>query len=378
MLTPPEPGKKPPQDPDKKLHPQDLGTHLLLPFFSTEKTNAIKIAKKIGIREDGMEDGTWKSKIQAVIARRHRCAPPTPPPPPPLPEAPAFLVNFLLAHLPSSIVDFRTALTKLQTDAHQRHFDAYDGLEQRFLAFGLTKEDLQITFTYILTLAPFIIHVNLDKVFPALLLDTHYRNQFETGTSRGVLSHKRRATWEDSLFRRTYTTAQGQERVKYGVINLYNSRSGVEKIARQYGRSYLELSSDISLRLRCTFTNGDCWKDGKEGVGTAEAYAHVMLSWTKEEILEVVKVAKYEIIKTSKARDRLPPPTPPLFEEVGRWPELQVHGPVELSKDVARLVVHQEHRKPGAAGEAMRQQLLRFEEKFGVRVVWMDTLKEIE
>ena len=44
--------------------------------------------------------------------------------------------------------------------------------------------------------APIIIHINLDKVLQFLVKDTHYRNQFETGTSGGSTDLKARRSWE--------------------------------------------------------------------------------------------------------------------------------------------------------------------------------------
>lgn len=44
--------------------------------------------------------------------------------------------------------------------------------------------------------APIIIHINLDKVLRFLVKDTHYRNQFETGTSGGSTDLVARKSWE--------------------------------------------------------------------------------------------------------------------------------------------------------------------------------------
>lgn len=46
-----------------------------------------------------------------------------------------------------------------------------------------TEAELNECYRYIRDRAPILIHVNLDKVLSFLLKDTHYRNQFETGTS---------------------------------------------------------------------------------------------------------------------------------------------------------------------------------------------------
>ena len=57
---------------------------------------------------------------------------------------------------------------------------------------------------------------------------------------------------------------------------------------------------------------------------------------------------------------------------------MQIHGPIDLRRDVARVCVHVMHRKKGKKGEEVMRQLRLFREKFGVEVVWMDTWEEIE
>lgn len=47
--------------------------------------------------------------------------------------------------------------------------------------------------------APIIIHINLDKVLKFLVEDSHYRNQFETGTSGGSTDLAARTSWEVSV-----------------------------------------------------------------------------------------------------------------------------------------------------------------------------------
>lgn len=62
-------------------------------------------------------------------------------------------------------------------------------------------------------------------------------------------------------------------------------------------------------------------------------------------------------------RDRCPPEG-----VMGKFQEMQVHGPIELSRHVAHLVVHPSLRDDAG----MVKQLQAFGEKLGVPVVWMD------
>lgn len=216
--------------------------------------------------------------------------------------------------------------------------------------------------------------------------------KFETGTSSGKLCSTSRTTWEDILFGHTYHEAEPHERPKYGVLNIYNAQTGCHA-AVQYGKSYLELTHPT--RFRATFTPKDSCGVKSEDVGTVEAYAHVMLHWQKEETLHVAKVARRAVTlawwkdggrKGSKRRDMHPPPETSGLD----FKELQVHGPVELGRDVARLVVHPSHRKEkkkgrnaagsgeGGGGSLSVQKLMhQFREKHGVPVVWMDTFEDV-
>ena len=59
-----------------------------------------------------------------------------------------------------------------------------------------------------------IVHLNMSKMAPFLTKDTHYRNQFETGTSGGSLNRSLRVNWEDRLFNQLYHRASNHDRVK--------------------------------------------------------------------------------------------------------------------------------------------------------------------
>merc|ERR1712228_382360 len=83
--------------------------------------------------------------------------------------------------------------------------------------------------------------------------DSHYRNQFETGTSNGLFNSHLRESWEEKLFGECYKDATPFERPKYGVLDIMNDPEGVVA-ATQYGRSYAILKQ---ARFRCTLTPRD-------------------------------------------------------------------------------------------------------------------------
>ena len=64
--------------------------------------------------------------------------------------------------------------------------------------------DLWMTLAWIRELSPIIIHLNIDTMIGALGNDTHYRNQFETACSGGLLKPAVREKWERDLFTGAY------------------------------------------------------------------------------------------------------------------------------------------------------------------------------
>ena len=54
-----------------------------------------------------------------------------------------------------------------------------------------------------------------------------YKNQFETNTSGGTLSHFKRNEWEDNLFANKYRDKDPRAKVKYGVLNIVNDPKGM-------------------------------------------------------------------------------------------------------------------------------------------------------
>merc|ERR1719421_1695548 len=117
--------------------------------------------------------------------------------------------------------------------------------------------------------------------------DTHYRNQFETASSGGLLKPAVRERWERDLFGGTYDKADGFDRCKYGVLNVMNDFRGVVKCA-QYGDSYLVLKD---VRLRCTLSPEDSANLKADRLAVLDYYAHVLEEYSDSELLETMKVA---------------------------------------------------------------------------------------
>jgi Protein of unknown function (DUF3626) len=168
------------------------------------------------------------------------------------------------------------------TDRAQKASElAYDGLVDRFGRLGYTEGNLHRTLLWIRNEAPIIVHVDLPSVFDKLLGDSHYRNQFETNTSRGTLSHDTRTGWEDRLFGKMYAGAKPVERVKYGVLNIVNDPAGVRS-CQQYGDSVMVLAHNT--RIRCTFASKDSGYEDIDTLATTEHYCHVLADYDDNEL----------------------------------------------------------------------------------------------
>lgn len=251
----------------------------------------------------------------------------------------------------------QTALCHTRTQASASHNEAIDELRERCQEIGITNEMIWSVLTWIRDLAPVIVMVDMDKVGEFFESDTHYRNQFETKSSNGLLSTSTREDWERDLFGGCYDNAQAFERPKYGVLDVMNDNRGVI-CARQYGDSYLVLKN---ARLRCTFAPEDSGGICGSRLAVLDQYAHVLAEYSDEELCEVARVANAPCGSKDRIGDseKL---------ESYNYKEAQIHGEVDLSKHVKRLVVHPRHRVDGFNPQRVKAVC----EKHGWEFMWMD------
>eukprot|EP00928_Gymnodinium_smaydae_P007368 TRINITY_DN12655_c0_g2_i1.p1 TRINITY_DN12655_c0_g2~~TRINITY_DN12655_c0_g2_i1.p1 ORF type:complete len:614 (-),score=111.47 TRINITY_DN12655_c0_g2_i1:85-1926(-) len=226
----------------------------------------------------------------------------------------------------------QAALRHIRGVAQENHNRAFPALHQRVTKLGFNAEDLSMVLSWIRDLAPIVFHVNLDKVGQALASDTHYRNQFETNTSSGLLRHDVREKWERALFGSSYDSAEPFDRPKYGVQNVWNDPRGVMG-CKQYGDSYIELRN---VRLRCTCSAQDTSNLTVQRLAVLDYYAHVLLEYSDQELSAVFDVARENAENVGDSDE--------LVSSWGKYKEVQIHGPVSLDDDVARLVVNERHR----------------------------------
>jgi len=247
----------------------------------------------------------------------------------------------------------REAIRHIRSLAKSNHEAKLPELQTKCKRLGYDDTDLWMTLAWIREMAPILVHTNLDKMMQFMEKDTHYRNQFETATSGGLLKPAVREKWERDLFGGTYEHAKGFDRCKYGVQNVMNDYRGVVKCA-QYGDSYLVLKD---VRLRCTFAPEDSANLKAERLAVLDFYAHVLNDYSDKELAETMKVAKST--DAALLGDS---------SQVGamKYKEAQIHGEVAFGKHVDRLVAHVRHRAKDGG------RLKKICAKHGWNFSWMD------
>eukprot|EP01084_Bolivina_argentea_P212695 361499_1 len=232
----------------------------------------------------------------------------------------------------------KNAITYVQTIAMQKS-NGY-GLQKSLLKKmkGINnkwnKDTLDKLYEYIQWKVPIIVHVHCQKTIPLLLKDTHYRNLFETKSSSGCKNTKMRSDGEKKLFGPAYDTAIAFERPKYGCLNIGLSKTGCKK-ALSYGDGYFILN-DETIRWRTTITIIDSLNAviSKKYVasdtvcGTLKHCTHLLAKLNDNELKELIQVAigckKGDTAQSS-------------------YREVQIHGPVQLNRDIKSLHVPRCH-----------------------------------
>jgi len=251
----------------------------------------------------------------------------------------------------------KEALRHIRAIAQMNHDNALPKLLNRVKTLNFDDEHLYMCLAWIRELSPIIIHINLDKVAPVLQNDTHYRNQFETNTSSGLLKPSIRTKWENKLFGPAYDDAEPFNRPKYGVQNVWNDHRGVMG-CKQYGDSYLVLKD---IRLRCTVSPQDSGNLDSKRLAVLDYYAHVLLEYSDKELAEILRISEggAEKIGDSEA----------VIQNWGKYKEAQIHGPIDLALHVDRLVVSERHKDESKMIEEITQ-------KHGWKVSWWQDMKE--
>lgn len=179
-------------------------------------------------------------------------------------------------------------------------------------------------------------------VAEGLLRDGAYRSQFDTGVTNGsptAFPGGERDRWEERLFGSTYHEphAPAHERPKYGAFNVMSHSDGGSP---RFGSCYFELAP--SALSRCTFTWGDS-HEGPEHVGTIGRFEVVLAAWlaavdTTGSALGVAGLDVASLVQRLASRRDSPASRPP-GRALDDYIEAQVHGAIDLARDVEALVI---------------------------------------
>jgi hypothetical protein len=231
-----------------------------------------------------------------------------------------------------------------------------------------------------------VVHFHPDRfsnkfttVAEALLAEGVYRNQFETGLSSGGLSAfsgGARDTWENTLFGGAYHTegVKDSERPKYGALELVRYPDG--PIPR-FGSCYFLLRPGVSMRTSFTFAGSEDPR-ATERLGLIDRMHGVMCGLLTEieeggmasppwppfraPTLGVPNLTVSRLLKMLNELQR--PRTDPGDGKAGRvldtQIEAQVHGPIDLHRDVELLVADPAFAAT-ATGTMLRELGVRYE-----------------
>lgn len=163
-----------------------------------------------------------------------------------------------------------------------------------------------------------------------MVRDTHYRNQFETGTSSGGGIESRKK-WESKLFHTYYDKCGSNHRVKYGVIHINPLDRKAKHMTEMshYGKCYFKLKSNV--KSRCTFTLGDS--------ALVESYDDFRV-YTFDQITDLLNKADERIMKyfretiehhkNKKHNESIFP---------GEYVEAQIHGDIQFDRDIESVYI---------------------------------------
>jgi hypothetical protein len=178
-------------------------------------------------------------------------------------------------------------------------------------------------------------------VVEGLLAEGQYRSQFVTGISNGsrtAFAGGDRDRWEQTLFEGAYHDgpAPADERPKYGGLDVMGHADGA---CPRFGSCYFELRPHVLSR--CTFTWGDSHA-GPEHVGTIEVVEPLIAALLESVAAtgEALGVAGLDVASlAARLAGGLDAAPRPVGRALDAYIEAQIHGEIDLSRDVAALIV---------------------------------------
>jgi hypothetical protein len=232
-----------------------------------------------------------------------------------------------------------------------------------------------------------VLHFHPDRigvkpitVVEALLAEGQYRSQFETGLSSGGLTAfpgGARDAWEKALFGGAYhgSESSNADRPKYGALELIRYSDGPWP---RFGSCYFVLRPDVSRRSSFTFSGSE-QPDASNRLGTIDrmecVFAPLLMEVASGEGAHVpwppfvapalgLKNLTIPVLLERISNDLAMPRANPSNGAAGRvldtGIEAQVHGPIDLKRDVESLVADPAFAET-ETGDCLRELALKYD-----------------
>lgn len=203
-------------------------------------------------------------------------------------------------------------------------------------------------------------------IIEGLLNSGEYKNQFQTKTSSGSLTATTggdRDKWENALFHNLYDTNM-KDRPKYGALNLTHTSDGASP---RFGSCYFVTKPQV--KNRSTFTYGDSHLLPKER-GTINNFRQIFLKlyediFTRNSALGGSFGSLSDFITTTSETLKRNTVKEHLSHNLDFYIETQIHGKVDLKKDISTLVLDYSFK-----GTEFENYFLQISEKFNILLVW--------
>src|SRR5262245_35055240 len=272
------------------------------------------------------------------------------------------LQDVALAHLTSAQ---RAAWRRVRETVRSRQPNARARVASILSSFGCPEAMFDAATESVRRHARVVVHFHPDRigvkpitVAEALLEDGQYRSRVETGLSSGGLTAipgGERDAWEETLFGGTYHGPDSSmvDRPKYGALELVRFPDGPWP---RFGSCYLVLREEVPWRTSFTFSGSE-QPDAAERLGTIDMMECVLAPLLAEvasgagarvpwppfvaPTLGVENLTVPGLLERVSRELALPRPNPSrgaAGRVLDTGIEAQVHGPIDMARDVGRLV----------------------------------------
>ena len=259
----------------------------------------------------------------------------------------------------------RRALGHVRKTVEERRADARAHLLTILSSSGCPSVILDAAAESIREHARVILHFHPDRigvkpitVAEALLEDGQYRSQFETGLSSGSLTAfpgGARDRWEETLFGGAYHGRDSSvgDRPKYGALELIRYPDGPWP---RFGCCYFVLREEAAWRTSFTFSGSE-QPDAAERLGTIDQVECVLVPLLAEVasgagakvpwppfvaptlgVENLTVRGLLERVSNGLGSRRATPSSGMAGRVLDTGIEAQVHGPIEMERDIERLV----------------------------------------